>query len=104
MSIISLNSKQYVINEGEKIAVLKLGKNAGDIFETKDILTGQALKLKVVENKKSSKTKVLKFIKKKGYKRTLGSRDHLSIIEYVSTGGNKEIDKKTSKVKKNTAK
>jgi hypothetical protein len=47
---------------------------------------------------------VLKFIKKKGYKRTLGSRDHLSIIEYVSTGGNKEIDKKTSKVKKNTAK
>ncbi len=104
MSIICLNSKQYVINEGEKIAVLKLGKNAGDIFETKDILTGQEVKLKVIENKKSDKIKVLKFIKKKGYKRTSGSRDHLSIIERVLGSESKKVTKSTGKAKKNTAK
>lgn len=104
MSIICLDSKQYMINEGEKIAVLKLGKNAGDIFETKDILTGQEVKLKVVENKKGAKIKVLKFIKKKGYKRTTGSRDHLSVIERVLGGENKQIVKKSGKTKKNTTK
>ena len=103
MSIISLDSKQYIINEGEKVAVLKLGKNPGDVFGVNDILTGKELKLRVVENKKGPKTKVLKFIKNKGYKRTIGSRDHLSVIELVAVD-QKKVAVTTGKTKKNTTK
>lgn len=103
MSIISLDSKQYIINEGEKIAVLKLGKKLGDVFGVNDLITGKELKLRVVENKKGPKTKVLKFIKNKGYKRTIGSRDHLSIVE-LALPDQKKVTIVAGKTKKNTTK
>lgn len=85
MAVISLSGKQYLVEAGEKITTFNLGKNEGDLVLTKDLLTGKDIELKVVSNKLSKKVKVLKFIKKKGYKRNLGSRDHLTILEFAGS-------------------
>ncbi len=100
MSIISLNSKQYVLNPGDQVAVLKLDKNPGEVFVVKDMITGKDLNLRVVEDKKGDKIKVLKFIKKKGYKRVTGSREHLTIIELAG----EQVKKPAAKAAKKTTK
>jgi len=83
MSIISLVGKQFVVNEGDKIAVFSVGRNPGDEIVAKDVLGGADVKLRVIENKKGPKTKVLKFIKSRGYRRTYGSRESLSLLEVI---------------------
>jgi ribosomal protein L21 len=84
MAVISLGGKQYLVKPGEVIKTFNLNKAEGDLVVTKDLLTQKDVELKVLGNKLSKKTKVLKYRKKKGYKRNIGSRDHLTILEVAS--------------------
>jgi len=94
MSIISLCGKQFVVSEGDQIAVFGAGQKVGTEVIGKDVLSGEDVKLKVVGEKRTPKIKVCKFIKKKGYHRVTGSRNSLTILEVQKT---KDAPKKGTK-------
>jgi len=83
MAIVLIGGKQYLVNQGDKISVNKLSRKEGDLFEVKDELSKDIVKLKVLKNYKGEKIDVLKYIKKKGYKRVYGSRAYLTELEVV---------------------
>jgi len=60
MAVISLGGKQYLVKPGEVIKTFNLNKAEGDLVVTKDLLTQKDVELKVLGNKLSKKTKVLK--------------------------------------------
>ncbi len=82
MAIISLSGRQYLVGGKEKFTTFKLNQKEGEIFEVKDELSGQKVKLKVLRHILGDKVRVLKF-KKTGYKRVFGSRDNISEVEVV---------------------
>lgn len=73
-----------MVNRGDKVSVNKISRKEGENFEVRDELSGSQVKLKVLKNYKGKKIDVLKYIKKKGYKRVYGSRAYLTELEVLS--------------------
>jgi large subunit ribosomal protein L21 len=89
MAIISVAGKQYLVSQGDTIITSKLSQKEGESFEVKDMLSGQALSLKVIKSGKGPKIRVLKFKKKKGYRRVYGSRPAQSVVEVTAKSSTK---------------
>lgn len=81
MAIVSVAGKQYLVEKGDVILTGKLSQKEGSSFDTEDLLSSSKVKLTVKGQKSGAKTRVLKFKKKKGYKRTYGSKPIFSVVE-----------------------
>lgn len=81
MAIISVAGKQYLVEKGDTILTGKLSNKEGESFDTQDLLSSAKVKLTVKGQEAGDKIKVLKFKKKKGYKRTYGSKPIFSVVE-----------------------
>lgn len=81
MAIISVAGKQYLVEKGDVILTDKVPHKEGTSFDTQDLLSNSKVKLTVKGQKAGDKTRVLKFKKKNGYKRTYGSKKLFSLVE-----------------------
>ena len=66
--------------------VLMLGEGADARFGTPNV-TGAAVELKILENKRGDKVRVFKKKRRKGYHRTRGHRQELSVVRVESIKG-----------------
>lgn len=80
IAIISLGGKQFIVTPGKIIRVPHLAKEAGEILELADLLTGKYVTARVLKQVKSKKVRVTKFRNKTRYKRTLGARQALTEV------------------------
>ena len=98
-AIVKTGGKQYKVAAGDKINIEKLDAEVGDvvtlpallIVDGKAVATGEeALNVpvtaKVVEQFKGEKVFVVKFHKRKDYKRKNGHRQLLTRVEILSIG------------------
>lgn len=97
MAVISLGGKQYLVNAGDKFLTNRLDQKEGEVFDVKDMLGGEAVKLRITSHLKGDKIRVLKYKAKKGYKRIYGSRAFLTQVEVVSNQKAELQKKKTTK-------
>lgn len=98
-AIIQLQGKQYKVTEGQILTVDLLKQQEGDQVEITDVLlvnnegkveVGQPVvakakvTIKVLENGKDEKIKVLKYKSKSKYRKTIGHRQRISNVEVIS--------------------
>lgn len=119
-AVIRSGGKQYKIKVGDVLELDKLSQEGGSSVVFEDVLllvdenkatigkpsiTGAKVEAKLVEQKKGKKIRVMKFKAKSRYRRTIGFRPQLSVvqIEKIAHDANKE-DKKTPKTIKKQAK
>ena len=91
--------KQYRVSKGEKLKLEKLKANVGkkvvfdqvlSVGEGKDInigtpyLADAIVEAKVIDEGKDKKIEVVKFKRRKNYKRNFGHRQHYSLIEVTN--------------------
>ena len=91
--------KQYRVSKGEKLKLEKLEANVGkkvvfdqvlSVGEGKDInigtpyLADAIVEAKVIDEGKDKKIEVVKFKRRKNYKRNFGHRQHYSLIEVTN--------------------
>ncbi len=81
MAIISVAGKQYLVEKGDLILTEKLAQKEGSSFDAQDLLSGSKVKLTLKGESAGEKIRVLKYKKKKGYKRVFGSRKTFSLVE-----------------------
>lgn len=94
-AVIKTGGKQYVVTENTKLAVEKLDVEQGAKIELNEVLLiadgdnvtvgspvveGAKVKCTVLEQKKSRKTIVFKFKRRKRYKRTRGHRQPKTVL------------------------
>jgi large subunit ribosomal protein L21 len=96
-AVIRVGGKQYKVKEGDLIRTERIyGVGVGDVLETKDVLAvffddkfilgkpqveGAKVKLRKIEDGKGKKIIVLKFKRKKRYRRKYGHRQLYSIFK-----------------------
>ena len=95
-AVIRTGGKQYRVTEGDIIDVEKLAGDVGAEVSLDDVLmigdgdgveigsplvTGASVKAKVVDQHRADKIKVVKFKRRKHYRRTQGHRQHLTRLE-----------------------
>lgn len=119
-AVIRSGGKQYKISVGDVLELDKLNLDQGSDVVFDDVLllvnegkatvgkpgiSGARVEAKLVENKKGEKIRVMKFKAKSRYRRTIGFRSQLSVvqIEKIAHNANKE-DKKTPKTAAKQAK
>lgn len=112
-AVIKSGGKQYKISVGDVIELDKLNVdekskivfddvlllvNEGKATIGKPSVSGAWVEAKLIENKKGEKIRVTKFKAKSRYRRTIGFRSNLSVVEIekIAYGANKD-DKKTPK-------
>ena len=98
-AVLETGGKQYMVNEGDFIKVDKLDVDEGKAVTFDNILMigdskptkigepkieGAIVKAKVVENARDAKIKVFKKLRRKGYRRTQGHRQHYTRIQITS--------------------
>jgi large subunit ribosomal protein L21 len=99
ISIISIGNKNYLIQKGDKIKIEKVPQQIGKTFDIADVLMiaeddksvilgkprikNAKVIVKVLEQKKDDKIKVLKYKAKKRYRKVFGHRQNYTIIEIV---------------------
>ena len=100
-AVIKTGGKQYLVSEGEVLAIEKLPEAAGakitlsDVLmisddEGKDIrlgapvLEGAKVEAEVVEQVKADKIRVFKMRRRKRYRKTIGHRQKLTQIKIIS--------------------
>lgn len=100
---IKTQGRQFTVTEGDVLIINRFpNTEKGSIVELTDVLTlgeGEALKVgtpkiegasvsaTVLENKRGKKVKIFKKHKRKGYQRTRGHRQELSVIKINSIKG-----------------
>jgi large subunit ribosomal protein L21 len=104
-AIISLGGKQYVVREGERLLVDRVGTDEGKTFQPGVLFVGgdgggtlapQArVTARVVGHTLGDKVRIGKYRPKSGYRRHAGFRARLSQIEIESIGGAKRREKET---------
>ena len=112
-AVFKSGGKQYRVSKGEKLKLEKLEANVGkkvvfdqvlSVGEGKDInigtpyLADAIVEAKVIDEGKDKKIEVVKFKRRKNYKRTFGHRQHYSLIEVI----NITVKKKKAAPKKAT--
>lgn len=98
-AIIQLQGKQYKVTEGQILTVDLLKREEGENFEITDVLLvndegevkiGQPVvakakvMMKVLENGKDKKLRVVKYKSKSKYRKVMGHRQRISNVEVVS--------------------
>src|ERR1700744_1884171 len=100
-AVIESGGKQYKVEEGTSLLVVRLYAKDGDkislrpvLFRDGDVIVGKDLakvkvEAKVVENLRGKKIKVFKYKAKKGYRKRAGHRSELTKLEVTSLKGAK---------------
>ena len=98
-AVFKSGGKQYRVSKGEKLKLEKLEANVGkkvvfdqvlSVGEGKDInigtpyLADAIVEAKVIDEGKDKKIEVVKFKRRKNYKRNFGHRQHYSLIEVTN--------------------
>jgi large subunit ribosomal protein L21 len=96
-AIISLQGKQYVVHEGERLLVDHLSREEGKTFHPDVLFLGgekggqlapsTTVTAKVVGHERGPKVRIGKYRPKKGYKKHAGFRASLTRIEITGIGG-----------------
>ena len=121
-AVFKTGGKQYRATQGQKIKLEKLNANSGDkvlftevlmVGEGSDVdigtpyLTNASVEATVLEEGKDKKIEVIKFKRRKNYKRTFGHRQCYTLVEITGIKLKKETKsqpKKAAKPKKAAAK
>jgi large subunit ribosomal protein L21 len=95
-AIIAVGGKQYVVHEGERLLVDRLGTDEGKTFHPELLFVGgegkpqlkpsSTVTARVVGHVRGDKVRIGKYRPKKGYRRHTGFRAALSQIEIESIG------------------
>ena len=118
-AVFKTGGKQYRATQGQKVKLEKINANSGDkvlftevlmVGEGSDIeigtpfLTNASVEAKVLEESKDKKIEVIKFKRRKNYKRTFGHRQCYTLVEITGIKVKKETKPKTKKVAPKTKK
>jgi len=110
-AIIKSGGKQYRVKKGEKLKLEKLDTEIGKKIVFDEVLSvgeGADLKIgtpylkdakveaKVIDEGKSKKIEVIKFKRRKNYKRNFGHRQHYSMVEITNISVKKAPAKKAA--------
>ncbi|MDD4390164.1 MAG: 50S ribosomal protein L21 [Eubacteriales bacterium] len=113
-AVIETGGKQYRVQEGDRIVVEKLGKEAGETVEFDKVLVhGEGADIKVgtpciegmkvfgtvVETGKGQKVIIYKYKSKKDYRKKQGHRQPYTMVEITGLTGEKPAVKKEETVK-----
>ncbi len=102
-AIIQTQGKQFSVSEGDVLILDRyVGSEAGSNIEINEVLTlgegadakigaplvdGASVKATVLENRRGKKVRIYKKKKRKGYQRTRGHRQELSVIRIETIQG-----------------
>ena len=118
-AVFKTGGKQYRATQGQKVKLEKINANSGDkvlftevlmVGEGSDVeigtpfLTNASVEAKVLEEGKDKKIEVIKFKRRKNYKRTFGHRQCYTLVEITGIKVKKETKPKTKKVAPKTKK
>ena len=121
-AVFKTGGKQYRATQGQKIKLEKLNANSGDkVLFTEVLMVGEgsdvdigtpylnnaSVEATVLEEGKDKKIEVIKFKRRKNYKRTFGHRQCYTLVEITGIKLKKETKsqpKKAAKPKKTVAK
>ena len=118
-AVFKTGGKQYRATQGQKVKLEKINANSGDkvlftevlmVGEGSDVeigtpfLTNASVEAKVLEEGKDKKIEVIKFKRRKNYKRTFGHRQCYTLVEITGIKIKKETKPKTKKVTPKTKK
>ena len=111
-AVFRTGGKQYRASKGDRIRVERLDAEEGDSVEFGEVLlvgegskvklgsplvSGGKVKAKVTEQGRDKKVTVIKFKRRKNYKREKGHRQHFTEVEITSITG--AVKKKATKTK-----
>ncbi|MBT3992977.1 MAG: 50S ribosomal protein L21 [Gammaproteobacteria bacterium] len=111
-AIFKSGGKQYRASKGDKLKLEKINNLSGEkvvfdevlsVGEGADINCGSpylknaTVEAKILEQGKDKKVEVIKFKRRKNYKRTFGHRQHYVLVEITGIKLKKETVKKTTK-------
>ena len=114
-AVFKTGGKQYRATQGQKIKLEKLNANSGDkvlfsevlmVGEGSDVdigtpyLTNASVEATVLEEGKDKKIEVIKFKRRKNYKRTFGHRQCYTLVEITGIKLKKETKSQPKKVEK----
>ena len=118
-AVFKTGGKQYRATQGQKVKLEKINANSGDkvlftevlmVGEGSDIeigtpfLTNASVEAKILEEGKDKKIEVIKFKRRKNYKRTFGHRQCYTLVEITGIKVKKETKPKTKKATPKTKK
>ena len=118
-AVFKTGGKQYRATQGQKVKLEKINANSGDkvlftevlmVGEGSDIeigtpfLTNASVEAKVLEEGKDKKIEVIKFKRRKNYKRTFGHRQCYTLVEITGIKVKKATKPKTKKAAPKTKK
>ena len=118
-AVFKTGGKQYRATQGQKIKLEKLNANSGDkVLFTEVLMVGEgsdveigtpflantSVEAKVLEEGKDKKIEVIKFKRRKNYKRTFGHRQCYTLVEITGIKVKKETRPKTKKATPKTKK
>ena len=118
-AVFKTGGKQYRATQGQKVKLEKINANSGDkvlftevlmVGEGSDIeigtpfLANASVEAKVLEEGKDKKIEVIKFKRRKNYKRTFGHRQCYTLVEITGIKVKKENKPKTKKAAPKTKK
>lgn len=84
VAVIATGGKQYLVREGDELAVEKLTTEAEATVDFTDLLHGKAVSAKVLGNMRDPKVRIVKFKSKVRYLRRAGHRQHKTRIRIES--------------------
>ena len=118
-AVFKTGGKQYRATQGQKVKLEKINANSGDkvlftevlmVGEGSDVeigtpfLTNASVEAKVLEESRDKKIEVIKFKRRKNYKRTFGHRQCYTLVEITGIKVKKETKPKTKKAAPKTKK
>ena len=118
-AVFKTGGKQYRATQGQKIKLEKITANSGDkVLFTEVLMVGEGgdveigtpflanatVEAKVLEEGKDKKIEVIKFKRRKNYKRTYGHRQCYTLVEITGIKVKKENKPKTKKEEPKTKK
>lgn len=99
-AVIRLNSKQYIVREGDKLKVDRVSEGAsievlladfdGNLMIGAPLVEGIALDLEVIDERKDDKVEVRRYKSKSRYRKHKGHRQPISIISVNGISKGKE--------------
>ena len=118
-AVFKTGGKQYRATQGQKVKLEKINANSGDkVLFTEVLMVGEgsdveigtpflantSVEAKVLEEGKDKKIEVIKFKRRKNYKRTFGHRQCYTLVEITGIKVKKETKPKTKKAAPKTKK
>lgn len=106
-AVVRTGGKQYRVAAGDKIAVEKLGGEAGDKVTLADVLlagdggeikdaAGVVVSAEIIAQAKSEKVIVFKKRRRHNYRRRNGHRQQMTLLRILAVGGEEKKAKKAA--------